>query len=81
VSIEEFQANLATYGPDLANWPEPQREAARIVMTTSEYARQMLAVEVLLKKELGDKKVVAPKGLVDRIVGKALGTKTDKPKP
>jgi hypothetical protein len=81
VSIEEFQASLAIYGPDLTNWPEPQREAANIVLRTSEYARQLLEVEVLLKKELGDKKVMAPKGLVDRIVHEAFGINRDKRKP
>lgn len=80
MSIEEFEAHLAIYGPDLANWPEPQRKEASIVLATSDYARQLLEIEALLKKELGDKKVAAPKGLVERIIDKAHGVKPDKPK-
>jgi len=81
VSIEEFQDKLVKYGPDLAAWPDPEREAARKLLAKSEYAREMRAIEALLKKELGAKKIVAPKGLADRIVERARDMKIGKSKP
>ena len=78
--IEKFQADLAIYGPDLTLWPDAARQAAETLLASSQEARWILEVEVLLKKELGDTKIVAPKGLADRIVDKALGSQPRKPK-
>lgn len=80
VSIEKFQANLASYGPDLSLWPDQERRAAETLLAGSEEARQLLELEALLKTELGDNKIAAPKGLTDRIIDKALSSDPNKPK-
>lgn len=75
VSIDEFQASLDAHGPDLASWPDAERESGQGLLATSEYARQLHEVAVLLNKELGGRTVRAPRDLVDRIMAKALGAR------
>ena len=77
VSLDEFQAHLSTFGPDIDLWPDLEREAALILLAKSEYARQIVEVERLLKGELGANDVKAPRGLADRILGAISSKKSD----
>lgn len=79
MSIEEFLAGLSDYGPDLARWPVGKRADAEALLARSEYARQIHQVERILQKELRARTIKAPEGLVDRILGKAFGSRRHDP--
>ncbi len=78
MSIRKFKANLAAYGPSLSDWPESERKAALTLLAKSDYAREIHQLEALLKKELGDEKITAPRGLADRIVARAVRDTSEK---
>ena len=44
MTLEEFEAALDLHGPELTDWPEPQRLAAPAVLARHAEARAMLAV-------------------------------------
>ena len=71
----EFQIALDTHGADLSKWPAELRAEALVLLAGSAEARTVFEaarrVEALLRRPAEQ---AAPKGLADRIVGKALKT-------
>lgn len=53
LSIERFEALVATYGADLARFPASEREAAQRTLTLSARARELFAREAELDAALG----------------------------
>jgi hypothetical protein len=84
MSLEEFQDLVDRHGEAPEAWPERQRESARLLLTTSAEARQILAETSRLRSAAGGSAIKAPPGLAERIVATALngaGDAESAPKP
>jgi hypothetical protein len=75
VLLSDFQDAVDDHGTDLADWPLALRDAAKVLLASSEEARQFLAEEIALDHALSAAMapIKAPAGLADRIVLKAAG--------
>jgi hypothetical protein len=71
--MDEFEAALDSYGSDLDRWPMPVRAHAATLLATSEEARALMAAQKAVSAAFDNSGTKAPEGLVDRILGRALG--------
>jgi hypothetical protein len=73
LSLDEFQDLLDRYGDRTVDWPDTLRPQAEALLACSPAARQSLAATADLRRRFAaEPPPVAPPGLLDRIVGKAL---------
>jgi hypothetical protein len=68
MTLADFQDLLDRQGEDLSLWPQPQQQAAALLLESSEQARAALDEARQLRQALGAPPVRAPAGLTDRIM-------------
>jgi hypothetical protein len=68
MDVGEFQDLIDRWGEDISRWPDPARSAATDLVTCSAEANTLLENARMLRRALSAPPVLAPAGLVDRIV-------------
>lgn len=76
MELGEFQDLIGRWGDDVSCWPEQERADAEHLLTASSAARALLEEFASLRRALAPRPVVAPAGLLDRIVNAAAELET-----
>lgn len=74
MTLADFQDLLDRQGEDLSLWPQPQQQAAALLLESSEQARAALDEARQLRQALAAPPVRAPAGLTDRIMQRIRDT-------
>jgi hypothetical protein len=78
MNVADFEDLLDRLGEDMSSWPAPQREAAAVLLRSSDEARALLDQAKLLRRALSAPPLRAGAGLADRIM---VGIESPLPKP
>ena len=78
MNVADFEDLLDRLGEDMSNWPVPQREAAAVLLRSSDEARALLDQARRLRRALSAPPIRAGAGLADRIM---VGIESPLPKP
>jgi hypothetical protein len=70
MDFAEFEDLLGRLGSDMSSWPADRRDQAALLLRSSEQARAALAEAELIRDALRSPPVLAPSGLLDRIMQK-----------
>jgi hypothetical protein len=68
MNVADFEDLLDRLGEDMSSWPLPQREAAAVLLRSSNEARAVLDQAKLLRRALSAPPIRAGAGLADRIM-------------
>jgi len=77
MDVREFEDLIDRLGEDTSRWPDAQREAAAILLSSSAEAAEVLAQARALREALAGPPVRAPAGLADRIFATASRLKAE----